>query len=264
MDGTFLAASKAVPPYNLRLLDELERRGIAFVPCTGRPVIAVPQQLIAHPATRYVIGSNGAVIFDVCARTNLHVEAMEKEHVLALFERVRHLHVTFDVFADGAVYAQRDRFEAMGSYGIDEPTLQMLRRVRTPVDLTVAEVLARARSVEKVTCFWCDERDRVGMQRAIQELGTFSSAQGHPKNFELQARGVSKGFALKWLCTYLQVSPARTVAFGDEANDLPLLLAAGDGVAMANATPEVLAAADHVTLRSNDDAGVAHYLFDQL
>jgi hydroxymethylpyrimidine pyrophosphatase-like HAD family hydrolase len=48
------------------------------------------------------------------------------------------------------------------------------------------------------------------------------------------------------------------VAFGDEANDLPLLLAAGDGVAMANATDEVRAVADHVT-SSNDDAGVAAY-----
>jgi hydroxymethylpyrimidine pyrophosphatase-like HAD family hydrolase len=40
-----------------------------------------------------------------------------------------------------------------------------------------------------------------------------------------------------------------------------MIRAAGDGVAMANATPEVLRLADHVTL-SNDEAGVAHYLLD--
>ena len=38
-----------------------------------------------------------------------------------------------------------------------------------------------------------------------------------------------------------------------------MIRAAGDGVAMANAIPEVLAAADHVT-SSCDEAGVAAYL----
>jgi hydroxymethylpyrimidine pyrophosphatase-like HAD family hydrolase len=42
-------------------------------------------------------------------------------------------------------------------------------------------------------------------------------------------------------------------------NDLPMLSWAGTGVAVANAHPEVLAAADEVTA-SNDDDGVAEYL----
>ena len=39
-----------------------------------------------------------------------------------------------------------------------------------------------------------------------------------------------------------------------------MLLAAGDGVSMANGTPEALAAADHVTELDNDHDGVADYL----
>ena len=46
------------------------------------------------------------------------------------------------------------------------------------------------------------------------------------------------------------------MAFGDGANDLTMVRMAGMGVAMSNACPEVLAAADHVTL-SNDEDGVA-------
>jgi hydroxymethylpyrimidine pyrophosphatase-like HAD family hydrolase len=42
-------------------------------------------------------------------------------------------------------------------------------------------------------------------------------------------------------------------------NDLPMLAWAGRGVAVANAHPEVLAAADEVT-GSNDEDGVADYL----
>ena len=49
------------------------------------------------------------------------------------------------------------------------------------------------------------------------------------------------------------------IAFGDMPNDLPMLTWAGHGVAVANAHPEVIAAADEVTA-SNDDAGVARVL----
>lgn len=45
-------------------------------------------------------------------------------------------------------------------------------------------------------------------------------------------------------------------AFGDMPNDLPMLTWAGTSYAVANAHPEVLAAATHVTA-SNDEDGVA-------
>ena len=45
------------------------------------------------------------------------------------------------------------------------------------------------------------------------------------------------------------------VAFGDDNNDIDLLRAAGFGIAMANATPGVVDAADYVT-ESNDQDGV--------
>lgn len=262
MDGTFLATDKSVPSANLLALDELARRGVPFVPCTGRPVSAVPHELMDHEATCYAVGSNGAVVYDVRAQAPLHVASMSKKLVIQLYERVGGLQTTFDVFADGEVYSERARYEAMGSYGIDEPSLAVLRRVRKPVDLTVPEIVASAHSVEKVTCFWKSEDDRQELACAIREVGGFSSAHGHPKNFELQAEGVSKGSALLWLCGHLGIRPSDAVAFGDEANDVPMLREAGMGVAMANATQEVIASARFVT-RSNDEAGVAHFLKDR-
>ena len=61
------------------------------------------------------------------------------------------------------------------------------------------------------------------------------------------------------VCELMGVDAADVVAFGDSGNDAPMLRAAGDGVAMAGAAPEVRAAADHVALRC-EDAGVARYL----
>ena len=50
-----------------------------------------------------------------------------------------------------------------------------------------------------------------------------------------------------------------TVTFGDDQNDIEMLKLCGKGIAVANAVPEALEAADEVTL-SNDEDGVARWL----
>ena len=54
----------------------------------------------------------------------------------------------------------------------------------------------------------------------------------------------------------LGMDPSAVISFGDAANDIPMLRAAGMGVAMGNASEAVKVAADMVTLSNNDD-GIA-------
>ena len=77
-----------------------------------------------------------------------------------------------------------------------------------------------------------------------------------PNNLEINARGVTKGRGLLVLAETLGLSRSQVMACGDSGNDLTMIQNAGLGVAMANATPEVLAAADFVTASNNED-GVA-------
>ncbi len=73
---------------------------------------------------------------------------------------------------------------------------------------------------------------------------------------EISAAGVSKATALARLCEQRDIDRRDVIAFGDMPNDLPMLAWAGHAVAVANAHPDVRAAADEVTA-SNDESGVA-------
>lgn len=73
---------------------------------------------------------------------------------------------------------------------------------------------------------------------------------------EVMAPGVSKQAALSRIAARLGVSREDVVAFGDQLADVGMIEWAGHGVAMANGTPEVIAAADEVT-SANDEDGVA-------
>ena len=87
--------------------------------------------------------------------------------------------------------------------------------------------------------------------------------QTAPFYLEIIPAAINKGQGVLDTCAALGILPSDTIAFGDAENDIPMLRAAGIGVAMANAAPAVKAAADYVTLSNNDDgiaAALAQFL----
>lgn len=80
---------------------------------------------------------------------------------------------------------------------------------------------------------------------------------------ELLPKGINKGEAVGEICNRLGIRKEEVVAFGDHELDIPLLEAAGIGIAMENAIPELKDKADYVT-KTNNEGGVAyaieHYL----
>lgn len=80
---------------------------------------------------------------------------------------------------------------------------------------------------------------------------------------DLAPEGVSKASALEQVRRVLQVEPGDTVAVGDQRNDLEMLHWAAWGVAMGQAPPEVVAAADDTTGTVDED-GLATVLDDVL
>src|SRR6201987_1850371 len=76
---------------------------------------------------------------------------------------------------------------------------------------------------------------------------------------EIVPLGISKASGVEEIARPLGITSDEVVAFGDMPNDVSMLLRAGHGVAMGNAHPDVLSAADEVTA-SNSDDGVGRVL----
>ena len=88
---------------------------------------------------------------------------------------------------------------------------------------------------------------------------TVQAERSNPGYLEITSAGVHKGEAVAWYAARAGVPRASIAAIGDGRNDLPMFAVAGTAVAVANAHPDVLAAADWVT-GSNVDDGVADAL----
>ncbi|MBR7832644.1 HAD family phosphatase [Actinospica durhamensis] len=136
------------------------------------------------------------------------------------------------------------------------------RRVLTE-DL-LGTIAASGPSIKVLARAW--ERSADAMVELAERTLTVDAEISHSGGrglLEIAPPGASKASGLAWLCARRGIEAAQVVAFGDMPNDLPMLRWAGVGHAVANAHPEVLAAADRV-VGHHAEEGVAAALEDLL
>lgn len=263
MDGTFLSSAKTVPAENWAALDALSEAGGSFVPCTGRAFSGLDPHILAHPAVRWAVCANGASVYEAKTGKLLHRVPLDRARLLHLWEIAQGRDVLFDVFADGRCYSLRSALGELGRFVDDPALLAAMRAMRTPVDESLRTLIESRDDADRVTYLWRDPADRDALLCGLSEVEGIAIVRSLPMNLEVSDAAATKGTALTWLCAHVGEDIAGSVAFGDSINDLSMLEAAGCGVAMANAEPEVRAAADAVCA-TNDEAGVGRFIMTRL
>jgi Cof subfamily protein (haloacid dehalogenase superfamily) len=249
LDGTLLTSDGSVDERSRRAIAAAESAGAVVVFCTARPPLRLKPLAEATGHRGVAVCANGAVIWDLHTESVIEATLLEPEIALELVDLLR-------AEVPGGAWA----VEHAGGFGhepayvprwsvpddttiaavetlVEEPALKLM--LRHP-ELSADELLSRAREV-------------------CGHLAEFSHSNATDTLLEISAAGVSKATALAHLCDERGIDRRDVIAFGDMPNDLPMLAWAGHAVAVANAHPEVIAAADEVTA-SNDEAGVARVL----
>jgi Cof subfamily protein (haloacid dehalogenase superfamily) len=249
LDGTLLRSDGTLDERSRRALAAAEAAGCLVVICTARPTRWMRPLALATGHRGVAICANGGVVWDLHTESALEEFPLEPEiarEVVALlqaelpggawaverttgFAREPTYHSRWPVPPEAVV----DAIESLVSL----PSLKLMLRHE---HMTADALLRRA-------------RDLVG------DLAELSHSSSSDSLLEIAAAGVSKASALARVCGERGIVRDDVIAFGDMPNDLPMLEWAGHAVAVANAHPEVLAAADEVTA-DNDDAGVARVL----
>jgi Cof subfamily protein (haloacid dehalogenase superfamily) len=249
LDGTVLRSDGSVSTRTTAALRAAEDSGVMVVVATGRPPRWMRPIADALGHTGIAVCSNGAVVYDLHTDQVLEHTAIARDVVLAVAAAVRAAvpDVTFAVetrdagFGREASYPIADDVDEESS-GILVGSLDQL------ASGDVVKLLVRHNTL-----------DPDGLLDAAREVAgelaelTHSSVTGL---LEISASGVTKAATLARIADRNQISAEDVVAFGDMPNDLPMLAWAGRGYAMANAHPDVLAAAEH-RAPSNDEDGVA-------
>ena len=260
LDGTLLNAEKELTAENEAALRRAAEAGVEIVPATGRFYAAIPEAVRSLPSIRYAITINGAQVWDVRAARPLLRAEIPWRRAVELLTYLDRLPVIYDCYMDDWGWMTQAHYNQAADYAPHRHSLELLRKFRTPVPELKAHLARIGHDVQKIQTFFLDPALRARTMAALAaDFPDLAVTSSIPRNLEFNCAEAQKGTALLRLAAYLGIPQTETMAFGDDLNDVSMLKAAGLGVAMANASPEVKAVANTQTA-SCDENGVAQAL----
>lgn len=257
LDGTLLTEKKELTEYSRRILEKAIGQGVEIVVATGRPITGVPKVMMEFPGIRYAITSNGGRVVDIRDGRVVYDNPLSYETGAALLAVCDDYDTFREIYFDGQGYAQTDEMLQVERFVTNPAVAHYIRTTRVEVpDLWNKMREMKGHPLDKVHAMFTDLDEREEARLRMLQIGELEITGSRDQNLEINAPGVDKGEGLLRLGTLLGIQREEIMACGDGGNDLAMIQKAGLGVAMANATEEVKAAADYVTC-SNEEDGVA-------
>lgn len=254
IDDTLVNTAKQVTPRVKAALQEATAQGVKVVLTTGRPLPGVQEYLnelgLNHQDDQYAITYNGGVV-----QTTNGEELGGKELAYSDYLRLR------EVADELGAYLQVETIDAaytsakeINYWASRENFLIKMPLIIKPVD----EMDPNDHYVKFM--FIGDEADidswRDALPADVKEA--YYIVKSTPQHLEFMHKDATKGSGLLTLVAKLGIDRSETMALGDQQNDVTMIEAAGLGVAMGNAVPEVKAVADvETTTQNTDGVGVA-------
>jgi len=256
VDGTLFDDDETITPRTRAAVLAAVADGTQFVLATGRPPRWIRPVVEALGFAPMAVCANGAVVYDsatdrVVSSRTLPVDTLAELAELAarvipgaglaverIGERAHDTATPQFISSPGYEHAwlNPDNTEVSIDDLLSAPAIKLLIRQAGARSADMAAALAK----------------HAGIEGDI----TYSTDNGL---VEITPLGTSKATGVEEIARPLGIVSNEVVTFGDMPNDIPMLLWAGHGVAMGNAHPEVMAAADEVTAPNSDD-GVARVL----
>ncbi len=256
LDGTLLSPEGKLTDRAREALAEAVSRGVHVVIASGRAYETLPEEVTGLPGIQYAITSNGAAIYRVpdserILSRKLRPEAVETVLRIARRELSRPV---FEIFMDGAAYAPEDYVREPRRFGADARAEAYIRSTRKPcgdLDRFIRTHLDRLDSMALVIT---DPEKKKSLWRLLeQEAAHIYVTASVPRLLEISDEDSGKARALSHVLELLGVEAAETAAFGNGENDADMLTFAGYGVAVGNAEPACLAAADKIAAPNRED-----------
>ncbi len=260
LDGTLLDDDSNVSDDNLKAINELTELGIEFALCTGRTYYEIPEVLRNCDNIRYIIYSDGSVIFDRKNNKNIYQNYIDNETDKKLFDLLSSYDTMIEYYDDGNAKTDKSKLndESYKYYNIDPNYVSVIKQTRIGFD-DFKSAVNSFNHTEILNIFFKNLGEREECFEKLKSIANLNSTTSMDNNIEIMLSSVSKGNALEILCDKLQIDKKNVMAVGDSRNDLSMFKIAGTCVASGSGSQFVKDKADFVAC-SNNDSIVKHIL----
>lgn len=250
-DGTLIDDNQQILPEVKSAINDYVAAGGIFAVCTGRMLSSILPQVQALGLKGLVIAYQGSVIADIETGNIIKSNGMKYDDVVEICKDIEELGFGINVYCDEKIYT---------NYPPDNVYLQKYERIIgvKAVHITgrVSDYVAKNKMFCQKVLSIVSDSERDGLYAELKRrLGDrFDVTCSATVLVEVSPLGDNKGEALKFLANHYNVPIEKTVAAGDNLNDLSMIQAAGIGCAVGNATTTLKEAADFISVSNNDGA----------
>ncbi|MFD1472931.1 Cof-type HAD-IIB family hydrolase [Companilactobacillus mishanensis] len=269
MDGTLLNDKMEVSSRNIDAINEATANGIDFLIASGRGLSEAKPFLRneVHPG---YITLNGAEVYNQDEEL-ISSNPISRKSVKTISDYLKANDLYFELITDKGIFSNSEEKSVS--------SLAELLHILNP-NTTYEQALTDTKEkVKHSQTIFIDDLNEIldNPEYKLMKFLVFDSRQDEvfgplkaelskdkdivvtsssPNNVEINSVDAQKGIALMEYAKSKGVKPEETMAIGDNLNDYSMIKAAGIGVAMANAVPEISEIADqHADTNVND--GVA-------
>lgn len=253
LDGTLLRDDKSISAENLQAIEYFKAEGGLFTIVTGRMPFAATE-IVDTVKPNIPFGCiNGGGVFDPWKGDYIWTSQMAdgvNELIAAVDREVPEAGIQVNTFYHTYFSKENDIMRIFREI----QNLPNLVRHYTAVDEPVAKIVFGSEKEEQI-------QQIAKVLHTHPRSSEFDFIRSERSLYEILPKGIGKGAAIENLVRHLGLDPNKTIAMGDYNNDISMFHAAKIGVAVSNACPDALAAADYITV-SNQQHAVAQIIDD--
>ena len=244
LDGTTLTRA-GLTRRTKECLEECIERGIEVVIATGRPYVALPEDILNIKGLKYIIISNGGHIVDTKGNI-LESACLTREKSKELRECLMKTDFPVEVFTGGCAFVDKALYDDLAINGSTYMGAKYILRTRKPVPNIYDFWLDNIDEIENLNLHFESLETRSKMWEYFESLGDLTVTSSQTNNIELVGPNTSKAEALYTLCSKLGIEMDQVMAFGDSLNDEAMLLECGYAVCMGNGEDNLKKIADFI------------------
>lgn len=249
LDGTLLRDDKTISQNDIEAIRLARQRGLRVMIATGRPTKGAERYLnaIGYDDGDLLISNNGASILSL---PDFEIKDLKPINV------GDHRYIDKFLSEQGLEHYSFDTTACL-SERLHEFTEWEKQANGIEIKLVDFSKLEENRQLLKIMAFGQPQEIEAAMQAVPKRISqNYAVVRSADILLEFLHPLATKGNAVKTVAGWLGVKREDVICIGDSGNDLDMIEYAGLGIAMGNATPEILAAAEKIT-DSNEESGIA-------
>lgn len=246
-DGTLRKSDGTISEFTKMVIKKQTEKGNIIVICTARPRYHTLKVCEEVSASKYLISSNGSEIYDVSNNEVIYGTFLTKKDCEKIYKYAKDndLRIVFTI--ENTEYSTKF-IRNENQILLDDNNFDCA------LNSKIKQCMVIGKEKEKIIKF-----KNIVLNEYKMNVFNSSNLSKEEIWFSVASKKASKGNALLKLSNYLGIPIKNTIAIGNDNNDISMIKQAGLGVAVANATEDLLKQAD-IIIDSNDNNGVAKFL----